>query len=83
MLLTRFKKLLHADHAGDTTRRSTTGVVAFYGCHCVKHASNVQSTIEMATGESEYYALVKGGATGLGLQSLLADFGINVGVLIG
>ena len=58
-----------------------TGVIAFYGRHCVKHASNVQGTIALSTGDSEYYALVKGGATGLGLQSLLADFGIEVGVL--
>ena len=72
-----------ADPAGDAvTRRSTTRMTAFYGRHCVKHASNVRSTIALSTGESEYYALAKGGATGLGLQSLLADFGIEVGVLI-
>ena len=77
------KVQVDADHAGDAvTRRSTTGMIAFYGRHCVKHASNVQSTIALSTGESEYYALVKGGATGLGLQSLLADFGIEVWVLI-
>ena len=77
------KVQVDADHVGDAvTRRSTTGMIAFYGRHCVKHASNVQSTIALSTGESEYYALVKGGATGLGLQSLLADFGIEVGVLI-
>ena len=59
-------------------------MIAFYGRRCVKHASNVQSMIALSTGESEYYALVKGGggATGLGLQSLLADFGIKVGVLV-
>ncbi|CAE7348384.1 RE1 [Symbiodinium sp. KB8] len=49
-----------ADHAGDAvTRRSTTGMIAFYGRHPIKHASNVQSTIALSTGESEYYALVK------------------------
>ena len=29
-----------------------------------------------------YYALVKGGSTGLGIQSLLADYGITVAVTI-
>ena len=71
------------DHAGDTvTRKSTTGMIAFYGQHVLKHSSNVQSTIALSTGESEYYALVKGGSTGLGIQSLLADYGINAAVTI-
>ena len=56
-----------SDHAGDAmTRRSTTGMVALYGLHVLKHSSNVQSTIALSTGESEYYALVKGGSVGLG-----------------
>ena len=56
-----------SDHAGDTvTRKSTTGMIAFDGQHALKHSSNVQSTIALSTGESEYYALVKGGSTGLG-----------------
>ena len=72
-----------SDHAGDTvTRKSTTGMIAFYGQHVLKHSSNVQSTIALSTGESEYYALVKGGSTGLGIQSLLADYGINAAVTI-
>ena len=45
-------------HAGcAVTRRSTTGMMALF-----EHASNVQSTISLSTGESEYYALVKGGS---------------------
>ena len=72
-----------SDHAGDTvTRKSTTGMIAYYGRHVLKHSSNVQSTIALSTGESEYYALVKGGSTGLGIQSLLADYGITVAVTI-
>ena len=57
-------------------------MIAFCGGHCVKQANSVPSTTARSTGESEYYALVKGGAAGLGLQSLLADFGIEVRVLI-
>ena len=72
-----------SDHAGDAvTRKSTTGMIAYFGQHVLKHASNVQSTIALSTGESEYYALVKGGSTGLGLQSLLADYGLNCSVTI-
>ena len=48
----------------------------------LKQSSNVQSTIALSTGESEYYALVKGGSVGLGLQSLLQDFGVEVEVLV-
>ena len=49
-----------SDHAGD----AVTGMLAYFGQRVLKHASNVQSTIALSTGESEYYALVKGGSTG-------------------
>ena len=43
-----------SDHAGDTmTRKSTTGMIAFYVQHVLKHSSNVQSTIAPSTGELE------------------------------
>ena len=57
-------------------------MVALYGSHTLKHSSNVQSTIALSSGESECYALVKGGSVGLGLQSLLQDFGVEVEVLV-
>ena len=60
------------------TRKLTTGMIAFYGQHVLKHSSNMQSTIALSTGESEYYALVKGGSTGLGIQSLFADYGHGI-----
>ena len=72
-----------SDHAGcAVTRRSTTGMIALFGGHALKHASNVQSTIALSTGESEYYALVKGGSTALGMQSLLADLGLELPVVV-
>ena len=72
-----------ADHGGDAvTRKSTTGMVAIYGTHVLKHSSNIQSTIALSTGESEYYALVKGGSVGLELQSLCADLGLDLEVTI-
>ena len=70
-----------SDHAGClVTRKSTTGLIAFLGTHCVKHSSNLQSTIALSSGESEFYGLVKAGATGLGLRSLLEDWGIETHV---
>ena len=43
-----------SDHAGCLeTRRSTTGMTARLGAHCLKHGSNVQSTISLSSGESE------------------------------
>ena len=72
-----------ADHGGDAvTRKSTTGMVAIYGTHVLKHSSNIQSTIALSTGEREYFALVKGGSVGLGLQSLCADLGLDLEVTI-
>ena len=52
------------------------------GRHTCKHASNLQSTIAMSSGESEYYGLVKAASVGLGMRSLLADWGLEMGVKI-
>ena len=80
---TKLRIQVDADHAGDAvTRRSTTGMIAFYGQHPIKHSSNVQSTIALSTGESEYYALVKAGSTGLGIQSLLEDWSCELEVVL-
>ena len=47
-----------SDHAGCLlTRRSPTGYTISIGTHCVKHGSNLQSTIALSSGESEFYAL--------------------------
>ena len=41
----------------------------------MKHGSNLQSTIALSSGESEFYALTCGAALGLSLKSLMADWG--------
>eukprot|EP00929_Paragymnodinium_shiwhaense_P052294 TRINITY_DN26200_c1_g1_i4.p1 TRINITY_DN26200_c1_g1~~TRINITY_DN26200_c1_g1_i4.p1 ORF type:complete len:214 (-),score=21.31 TRINITY_DN26200_c1_g1_i4:248-889(-) len=80
-LPTKLKVLVDSDHAGcAVTRRSTTGMATRFGMHTVKHSTNLQSTIALSSGESEYYALVKGAAIGLGMQSLLCDWGLDVAV---
>ena len=70
-----------SDHAGcKLTRKSTSGVVAMLGGHCIKTSSATQSTIGLSSPESEYYALVKGSSIGLGLQAVLADANTEVEV---
>ena len=44
----------------------------------VKHGCNLQSTIALSSGESEFYGLVKGASVGLGLHSLFLDWGIKM-----
>lgn len=68
-----------SDHAGDAvTRKSTTGMIAFFRQRVLKDSSNALSTVALSTRESEYYGLVRGGSTGLGIQSLLEDYGLTV-----
>ena len=68
-----------SDWAGDTvTRRSTTGVIVRRGQHLLRHSSTVQNVIGLSSAESEYYALTKGGCSGLGLQSLFADWNLKL-----
>ena len=72
-----------SDNAGDReTRRSTVGQVAFLGGHVIKHLCNLLQVIGLSSGENEYYAICAGACTGLGLQSLLADWGIHVSVRV-
>ena len=68
-----------SDHAGCLkTRRSTTGVGVMLGSHLLKTYSQVQSTISLSSGESEYYAMLKASATGLALRAMLEDWGIQL-----
>ena len=77
----RFQKELtvfcDSDDAGcSITRRSTTGLVILWGRHCIMHSSNIQPTISLASGEREYYAIVKATA-GLSIQALLSDWNLE------
>ena len=66
-----------ADFAGDlVSRRSSSGLVLLFGRHCLKTSSSVQEPIGLSSGESEFYACVKGGAAWLGLRSLMLDWGV-------
>ena len=48
------------------------------GSHTVKSWSKTQSLIALSSGESEFYAALKASAEGLGVMSMLKDFGVNV-----
>ena len=72
-----------SDHAGCLiTRRSTTGLITMWGSHNIKHSSNIQSTISLSSGESEFYPIVKAAAVSLSIQALMADWGLEVSVKI-
>ena len=65
-----------ADFAGDlVSRRSSSGLVILFGKHCLKTSSSVQEPIGLSSGESEFYACVKGGAALLRMRSLMLDSG--------
>ena len=56
----------------------TTGLAVMFGRHCVKHSSNIQSTVALSSGESEYYAATKACALGMSIQALLEDWDYSV-----
>ena len=48
----------------------------------VKHWSRTQATRALSTAEAEYYAVVTGTAERLGMQSMMADFGVTTQVRV-
>ena len=65
--------------AGDTvTRWSTSGVIVRRRGHLLRDSSTAQNVIGLSSAESEYHAITKGGCSGLGLQSLFADWNLKL-----
>ena len=65
------------DFAGcKATRRSTSGGIAMYGSHAVKHWSKTQTTVCLSSGEAELRGIGDGLAQAIGLQSIAADLGM-------
>ena len=60
------------------TRKSTSGGAAMWGSGTIKTWSKTQPTIAISSGEAELAAVVKGATEALGLQAILADFGVKV-----
>ena len=57
-------------------RKSTSGGTIMIGAHLIRTYSKTQATIAKSSGESELYALVRASAEGLGICTLLSDFGV-------
>ena len=71
-----------SDWAKRADRKSTSGGMVTYGRTAVKHWARTQASRALSVGEAEYYALVTGCAEALGMQSVLMDMGIAVGVRV-
>jgi hypothetical protein len=68
-----------ANWAGDKqTRKSTSGGSIMLGDHWLKSWAKSQSTVALSSAESELYACVKASSEGLGMMSMLRDFGLEV-----
>lgn len=72
-----------ADFAGCIkTRQSTSGGVIMRGSHLVKSWSITQAAIALSSGEAEYYAMVKGGCLGIGMQRIMSDLEVKADIEI-
>ena len=61
-----------SDWAGDLLQKKiTTGVIVRRGKHLLRHMSCLQTLVALASGKAEYYALVRGACTSLGIQVTL------------
>ena len=68
-----------SDHAGCLkTRKSTSSTYAFLGDHLVRSSSTTQQVVSLSSGESEFYAAVKGASVGIGLKALLEELGVEI-----
>ena len=71
------------DHAGCLdTRKSTSGGIVMLGTHCIKTWSTNQQVVATSSGEAEYYGMVKGASNGLGVQGMLRDSGVILGITL-
>ena len=72
-----------SDWAGDLLgRKSTTGVIVRRGEHLLRHMSCLQTLVALSSGEAEYYALIRGACTSVGIQSHYQDWMIDVPIQI-
>ena len=62
------------------TRRSTSGGCVMIGKHVIRTWSSTQPSVTLSSGEAEFYGLVKAAGAGLGHQSIMRDFGLQVPV---
>jgi hypothetical protein len=72
-----------ADWAGcRRARKSTSGGSISIGEHCIKTWSKTQAVIAKSSAESELYGVVRGACEGLGIKTLCADMGSEIGITL-
>ena len=80
---TQSRRKVDSDHAGCLrTRWSTPGIGAHHEKHVIKAAKTTLTIIALSSGESAFYAIVRGTATALGMGSLARDHGHEVKVAL-
>jgi len=68
--------------AKETERRSTTCICDLFGKHTLDTSSTTQSVVALSTGESEFHAIVKGGASVMQTRALLEELGLKVRAVV-
>ncbi len=53
-----------------------------WGSHPIKSWASTQGVIALSSGEAEYYSIVKGGSSSLGIRSILKDMGVDVKIKV-
>ena len=77
----KVKVFSDSDWAGcKRTRKSTSGGVVSIGGSVIKHWSSTQKAIATSSQEAELYAAVKALSEAKGIQSLVRDFGEELGL---
>ena len=72
-----------SDWAGCTrTRRSTSGGSIQLGQHSLRTWSTTQRTVAMSSAEAEYNSLIEGVQRSLGVQTMLAELGVVVKIIV-
>ncbi len=51
-----------------------------FGDQCIKTYSQMQETIALSSGESEFYGIMEAAAMGLGMKGLMEGLGVGVEV---
>ena len=75
----RLHVFVDSDHAGCLkTRKSTSCTMVFFGKHLLRSSSTTQGVIALSSGESEFYAAVKGASIGLGSVCMIRDLGVDL-----
>ena len=74
---------MDSDWAGDLLGiKSTTGVIVRRGKHLLGHMSCLQTLVSLSSGEAEYYTLIRGANTSLGIQAHYQDWMIDVPIQV-